>query len=374
MKNQVTFFPVGNGDTTLIEAGGMVVLTDIHYRSECMDEDTELYDFGPDLRQACRRKDGSHAADVFVLTHPDKDHLGGADTLLHLGPPEDYVSDPEEGEPKILLTEIWVSPYAVDPAYETEQSKAMIEEVRRRDALRDTPEGEEDGNRLKVLTSDGGETEGWVGSSLHWKLLAPTEDEADIEQPDDEDEDNKASANNSSLVVLWRVEADEGEAYFMIAGDAEVEVWERIKADYAGKLDELAWHVLLAPHHVSRGVLNRKNLETEEYEASADARTALSQIHGDGFIVASSKEIKDDDDNPPSYEAKQEYLDILKKKKTSNHEDRFLNPDTHKDGEPAPVVFEVTKNGPKCRVAEKVSKSAAALGLGAASPGSYGAK
>ncbi|MGH2443712.1 MAG: hypothetical protein ACRDFX_11205 [Chloroflexota bacterium] len=298
------------------------------------------------------------------------DHLGGADTLLHLGDSESYDPEPDEGDPKIFVDEIWTSPYAIEPAYETEQSKAMLKEIRRRDKLRGTPEGESDGNRLKVLTSDGDETEGWVGNSLHWTLLAPTEEEANIEQPDEEEE--KVSANNSSLVILWRVEVEEGEGYFLLGGDAVVEVWERIKADHDADLTELGWHVLLAPHHCSRGVLNRK--VEEEYKPSDDAREALSQVRGDGFIVSSSKEILDDDDNPPSYEAKQQYLEILKEAKASNHEARFLNPDTHKDGDPAPVIFEITKNGPQCKVADKVKKSVAALGMGAANPGSYGAR
>ena len=32
--NRVTFFPVGNGDTTLIEANDKTILTDINYRCE----------------------------------------------------------------------------------------------------------------------------------------------------------------------------------------------------------------------------------------------------------------------------------------------------------------------------------------------------
>lgn len=373
---RIRFFPVNNGDTTLLEAGGYVVLTDINHRAECTDEDGEAYDFAPDLRAACKRSNGRLVLDVFVLTHPDKDHLTGFGKLLHLGSPDNYNSNPKEGEPLIFVNELWVSPYALEPGYTTEDSEPVVKEIKRRRKLQGTADGNRDGNRLKVLSADGDETQGSIGEKISWRLLAPTDEEADIPPPDsDDDEAPKPSCNDSSLVIRWTlVEGDES-ADVLLGGDATVEVWDRIWHDYKDSPELLGWHVLLAPHHCSRGAVARKDEETDEYVYSDDALDALGQIEGDGFVVSSSKPIKRDDDNPPSWEAKQKYLEILRSENsTANPEARFLNPETHKDGKPAPVVFELTASGLRCKVPSKVSEKVTKVSVAASTPGRYGSK
>ena len=118
--NKLTVFAAGNGDTILLEAHNKVVLTDIHYRQDgAEDEDNdEVPDFAPDIRDACP----DHRLHVFVLTYPDKDHLGGAGAIFHLGHPDTWDCEPEDGEPKIIIEEIWCSPYSIDPHYVTDHS------------------------------------------------------------------------------------------------------------------------------------------------------------------------------------------------------------------------------------------------------------
>lgn len=373
---RIRFFPVNNGDTTLIEAGGYAVLTDIHYRAECTDENGEAYDFAPDLRGACKKNNHRLVLDVFVLTHPDKDHLTGFGKLLHLGYPDSYNQNPKDGEPLIFVNELWVSPYALEPGYTTEDSEPLVKEIQRRHKLQGTTDGNRDGNRLKVLSADGDETQGSVGQKLSWRLLAPTAKEADIPPPKtDDNETPNPSCNDSSLVIRWTlVEGDES-ADVLLGGDATVEVWDRIWHDYQKSPELLTWHILLAPHHCSRGAMSRKDEESGEYDYSDDALDALAQIDGDGFVVASSKPIKRDDDNPPSWEAKQKYLEILRKgNSTADPETRFLNPETHKDGKPAPVVFELTASGLRCKVPSKVSEKITKVSAAALTPGRYGSK
>lgn len=110
-----------------------------------------------------------------MLTHPDQDHLCGFGEVLHLGSPDDWDDDPEEGAVKIIVDEIWCSPYAADPNYTTDVSKPVIDEIKRRKTLRGTPAGDRDGNRLMIMDTNSHES-GTVIGGLDWRLLAPTPD------------------------------------------------------------------------------------------------------------------------------------------------------------------------------------------------------
>ncbi|GJL61739.1 MAG: hypothetical protein NPIRA04_03930 [Nitrospirales bacterium] len=367
--NNLTNFPVGNGDTTLIEVDEKTILTDVNYRMGAVDPDEDEYDFAPDWQKACLVSFKDYRLSVFVLTHPDVDHLRGFTELFYCGDPDTYKNRKSGDEKLILVEEMWISPHAEAPNYETDDSKLMFKEIDRRLALRGTTSGEKDGNRIKTLDTDGDHKTGSLTANISWEVLAPTLDEANIE--DEEDSPEHASSNDSSLVIRWMLKVDGGVTRVLIAGDATVEVWDRIWNDYKRNTDRLKRHILLAPHHCSRGVMARKQ-EDDSYEFSDDALRALDQFDGDGFVVSSSKKVKRNDDNPPSWEAKQKYLGMLKKAKEKEHENRFLNPDTHKDDKPEPVVFDLTKSGPVLKTAGTASFAKNSLGSGAVISPTYG--
>lgn len=358
----IIFFPVGNGDTTLIKSGDKTILTDVHYRCACEDKDSDVYDFRPDLKKACK-VGHKRLLSIFVSTHPDKDHCLGFDKIFHTGRPDAY--DPNMG--KILIEEIWCSPYGANPNYVTENSKALTNEIKRRKRLLDTSEAGKDGNRLKILDLDADETSGTVGNQLLWKLLAPTKEEATIEQADDPEKPN--SSNDSSLVIRWTYRDKSTSETFLLGGDAGVDVWERIRKDYSN--NELKWTILLTPHHCSRCSMAWK-IEEDEYEYSDDALSALGQVDGDGFAIASSKPVKKHDSNPPSWDAKQEYLKILKKVCDKDYQERFLNPESHHKGKAAPVEFELSEKGIKLKAASAVGISILQSSGAAANPSTYG--
>ncbi|MNR13955.1 hypothetical protein D3C85_1303960 [compost metagenome] len=86
-------------------------------------------------------------------------------------------------------------------------------------------------------------------------------------------------------------------------------------------------------------------------------------------VIASSKKIINDADNPPHYEARREYV----KKVT---EGNFLNTTTYNvvNKIPQPIVFEVTSQGiVKPKQTEGSAKAAGSAGLGIVNtPSKYG--
>lgn len=366
--NKVSFFPVGNGDTTLIEADGKTILTDVNYRCNAEDDEKPEYDFGTDLQDACYKGIRNYRLSLFVLTHPDKDHLSGFTKLFYCGDPSKYADRPQEDDKLILIEELWISPYSENPSYETDVSKPVLDEIKRRLNLQSN--NEVDGNRICTLAAE--ESIAVVkkfSSNVEGCVLAPTNKESEV--PEVESDEPQPSSNDTSCVIRWSIKVDGGVSHILLGGDATVEVWDRIWQSYKRTTSNISWHILLAPHHCSRGAIARKN-DDGKYEYSDDALSALGQVEGDGFIIASSKEIKRNDDNPPSWEAKQKYLNILESAKLASCESRFLNPDTFNKNKPEPVIFDLTKWGPSLKVAGTGKSSKGLAGAGASIAPTYG--
>ena len=346
--NKLTIFAAGCGDTFLIEAHNKTILTDIHYRRNgAEDEDNDdVPDFAPDIRDACP----DHHLHVFVLTHPDKDHLGCAEVIFHLGPPETWQADPKDGDPTIIIDEIWCSPYAVNPHYVTDQAKPFVDEIKRRYKLRGTSGGEKNGNRLVVMDTSTHST-GSIVSGLEWRLLAPTKAEWDI--PKAPEGETPTSSNPTSLVIRWTVTVGGFKNYVFLGGDATVEVMERVDREARAKdAERVAWHVLVALHHCSRRSIGRvwdDGNTDEEFEESKGALQALGEQRGSGFVVSSSRRIVRGAQTPPSFHAKNRYLRILARSGdiTDAVRDRFLctGGDAESD-KPAHVIFNLTAGGP----------------------------
>ena len=102
--------------------------------------------------------------------------------------------------------------------------------------------------------------------------------------------------------------------YFLTGGDAEVAIWERLWEKHEKSAKVLEYDLLQTPHHCSWHSLSYDSWseKRKEGKVSQTAKSALSQIRSSGIIVASSGPIKDDDNDPPCYGAKQEYEKIVK--------------------------------------------------------------
>ena len=97
MSTTITYFPVGNGDMTLICLGdkaGTTILIDCNIRAAADDPDDDTRDVAQDLRGRLKRDSkGRPFVDAFLTTHPDADHCRGAEKHFHLGPVKDYPDD-----------------------------------------------------------------------------------------------------------------------------------------------------------------------------------------------------------------------------------------------------------------------------------------
>ena len=333
MTAKITFFPVGNGDMTLIElASGQTILVDVNIRGASDDPDDPTPDVASELRSKLKR--GRHGAlfvDAFLLSHPDQDHCAGLEKHFHLGPPPSH-SQPSD---KIMIHEVWSSPMVFRRASRRlslcDDAKAFSREARRRVAVfrscRQTSSVRE-GDRILILGEDEhGKTDdldeilvtvnstfsrvnGNSTDSMSARLLAPFP-----KFNDDADEDLH-SKNNSSTILQFCLSADGNRdaCRFLTGGDAEAGIWERLWWRHEHRSAWLNYDILQAPHHCSWHSLSFDSWSEKRDEAIVceDARNALSQALDGAIIVSSSKAIKDDHNDPPCIRAKREYESILR--------------------------------------------------------------
>lgn len=320
-------FQVDNGDMTLLEfESGRRVLIDCKIRSAADDPDDETPDVATQLRERLLRDESNRLyVDAFLLTHPDQDHISGLANHFHLGPSSDWLADDD----KIIIREMWSSPIVFRRACKTrplcEDAKAWAKEARRRvQKFRD--QGYLlDGDRIQIMGEDiDGKTDDLgtivVATGSTFSTICGTHDtsfQALLIAPmvaDDEDEEDELTKNNSSVILRLTLAA-EGQpaaAKYLLGGDAEVAIWEKVWDRYSP--EQLKYDVLLAPHHCSWHSLSWDSWSQlgEDAELSEKARLALSQTEPGATVLASSVAIKDDDNDPPCIRAKREYTAIVK--------------------------------------------------------------
>lgn len=385
MPTTLTFFPVGNGDMTLVKLADIdstSILIDINIRTDADDASSPTRDVAADLRSRLKSDvNGRPYVDVFLLSHPDQDHCRGLERHFYLGPLVDYPDDKKpHNEKRIIIREIWSSPIVFRRASKNHvlcgDAKAFNGEAKRRVKVnKEKLFVVTDGDRVKVLGEDtDGKTDdlgpilwktGEKSSSIcgrdfvaHFTghLLAPIKAEGDPEL------EESLSKNHSSVIINFMFASGaltpDG-VKFLTAGDAEVLIWTKLWEKYQNTAEVLEYDVMQTPHHCSWHSLSYDSWSDKKENAKVEpaARSALGQARPGAVIVASCKPIKDDDVDPPCIRAKQEYQDILKAKGGT-----FLCTDEYlKDAAPEPYVLTVTAEG-----AAKPSVSQAAAKLGAA--------
>jgi hypothetical protein len=379
MAASLTFFPVSNGDMTLVRLdNGQTILIDCNIRGAADDDDDATPDVASDLRDRLRRdSEGRLCVDAFLLSHPDQDHITGLTDHFHLGPPAEWSED----EDKIFIREMWSSPIVFRRAGPNhtlcDDAKAWAKEARRRVARYredgfDTAEGERilimgedvDGKTADILDivvrlddtfSACNRVEGGVFDA---RLLGPLT----AEGAEDEEEFEK---NDSSVVLRFSLKGGGAadRCRFLTGGDAGVAIWKRLWEKHGGdNADWLTYDALQTPHHCSWRSLSfdRWSELGERVKVDPAARNALSQTRKGAVIISSSKRIRKDDDNPPHERAKREYVDIL-----GREEERCYCTDEHWADENQALEFEIKASGITRKLADAAALAAPALGIGA---------
>jgi hypothetical protein len=377
-ESSITFFPVNNGDTSLLSVSEGNTLT--YVIIDCHISNDPVYDVPTYLQNVLpKTKDDIPHVDVFMLTHPHDDHVLGFNRVFYTGDPADY-SDDDEQAGRILIDELWFAPKIFNDKTKelSDDAKKFREEAKRRIDLftskkhaRNSP-----GNRLRIIgatnneklseleeiTTRPGETLNILNNKIlnnfRFFVYAPV-----IWDTDQDD----INPNNTSIVVQARFDIDgvENSVKIFLGGDAECPIWERI----VSKNDDenLAWDLLLAPHHCSWSVFSLDPY-TEDSEPSEKVLHLLNQKRGYAYIVSSSKPILDNDDNPPSYRAKQIYV-----KKVG--ESRFICTGEHPtEKNPEPIYFTFSNLGVTMTdlPEDNVGTVEKAIGVVASSPRKYG--
>jgi len=385
MAAQVTFFPVGCGDMTLValaDPAKTTILIDVHIRSAADDkEDDAARDVAKDLRNMLKKdENGRPYVDAFLNSHPDRDHIGGFINHFYTGPLKDYPDDKKpQAEKRIVIREMWCSLLVEKRACKShplvDDAKAFNKEARRRIQLNKDKKftGIEDGDRVLVMGDDqdnkdigpilvdvdqvfskvaGKDVSKYFSAMVLGPLPVGSEEDEEL-----------LSKNHSSVILNMTLAADattpDG-CKFLTGGDAEVAIWEKLWARHKNKNANLEYDLLQTPHHCSWHTLSYDSWSKlgEKAQVSKDARSALAQARSGGIIVATSKAIKDDENDPPCIRAKREYESIVKDVSGSF----MCTGEWPTEAAQEPMTFTVTGDGPQPPAKkEGASKSASVL-------------
>lgn len=373
--SMITYFPIANGGMKLLRLNDndkTTILKDINIRDTSASEE-DICDVSQELRDRLPKDSNNRPyVDAFILTHHHDDHLRGLQEHFHLGSIDDYTEPKGDEEAKIIIRELWSTPRFWKQASEnyplTDNAKAFNKEMKRRVELfqkNKTIQGE--GDRAIIISKDSeGKTDGLeeivrdidysfskvnernLSSKLEIFLLGPLEQQKD--EPD-EDFDKK---NRRSIVMQMNIKEGNYSNLILMCGDAECLAWETLWDKYKNT-DRLDYDLLSIPHHCSWHCLSYDSQsDCDDPQVCEKAKKALSQKKSGASLIAQSKPIKNEDDDPPSQAAKDEYLTIT---------ENFFCTDEHpKEGKAEPLEFNLTGDGPQQKgIKEKSKLSVAAL-------------
>ena len=350
MKHSIKFYPVSNGDCSLVNIGGTntKMMFDCNFRQQAENEGDEMFDVLDDLlkNELTTKKCGLPFLDAFLLTHPDQDHCRGFEEKFFLGDPNS-VNDADKEAEKILIGELWYSPrvFEEQTGELNSDAKAFKKEAKRRMDLfkSDSKKADRDGNRIRII--------GWTDNpdlkDLEDRIVTPGNIISEINgtacryfemfiHAPFKDDIKNADRNETSIVSQLRFDSEKEKqiARVFLAGDAEWHVWDEIMEKTVND-DYLHWDLLEAPHHCSY-TFYADNRDDEPNQASLDF---LDMRESGAYVISSSKVIKKNSDNPPCQKAKNRYVEKV-------GESNFLcTSGDSEDEADKPIVFEIDNDG-----------------------------
>lgn len=360
MTTKITFFPLGNADTSLIRlADERLVLLDY---ADKRDPDNQ-YDARCDLPEELRKEMDDAGQDDFSVvcfTHLDDDHVCGASEFFWL---EHAAKYQEEGRSKI--NELWVPAAAITETGVEDSARAIRQEARHR--LKQGS-GIKVFSRPAVLESFLKECGLTLESREHcivdagttipgYNLDGPEQVEFFVHCPFAWRSDERGLEDrNQDAVVLQATFQEAGvETYALLGSDVDCDtIGEIVKISRRhNNEDKLVWDILHLFHHCSYKSIGPER-GVDETEPTEEVAWLIEEQSRDGAVIISpSKPIpfkgsqEDEDKQPPHRQAANYYKQILEKK-----DGEFkVTMETPSKNTPKPFHAEITSAGVRIALA-----------------------
>lgn len=365
---RLTFYPLGNADTCLIDlANGRKLLFDYADKRNPDDDEDKRIDLAKSLRddlKAAKRD----SYDVVAITHLDDDHTRKADEFFYLDHAEKY----QKGA-RTKITELWV-PAAVitesrndlEPGAQALQAEARYRlkknygvrvfsrPVSLEDWLKENGLTLESRNHLITdagklipgfnLDKDGAEF--FVHSPFGWR----------------QDKNTVIDRNRDSLVVQLTLRVDGEKTKVFLGSDVDHEALTAIvQITRSRHRDErLEWDIMKLPHHCSYKTLGPDRGREETKPVKDVAWLFEDQMQRGGIIVSTSKPIptkgsdEDKSDQPPHPQAADYYRRIVAQK-----DGEFIVTMKHpRESAPKPLVIDVDRFKARVKLEQSVGAEA----------------
>ncbi len=310
-KQGLVFWPVANGDSTTIVIDSKTHLqVDLNHLKKSENDDDPTLPIVDELVERLPKENGRPYLAAFALSHPDEDHCRGFAKLLD----------------EVDIGELWFTPrvfreYTKDLCDDAAEFKKEAErrvkktigatgdpgaghrvrifgysELLDEDKFKDFPEDRltTPGNELTTIDERN------VSSKFRAFVHAPFKD------------DDGSDRNDTSLGMQVTLCDRANELRALLLGDLSYPIIKRIFE--VSKADDLAWNVLLAPHHCSKAVMYWKDEGDEEeklkkhiVDEMVTASKSPNRIVSSSNTVPSSNRSGDD---PPHAKAKMQYESI----------------------------------------------------------------
>lgn len=382
--HQITFYPVGNGDTSLIETkNGKFILMDFYQTQNSTDSTKPEHDIASALKKKLRDAKKS-AFDVVAFTHADRDHINGSTDFFYLEHAKKYQNDDRS-----KIDEIWVpaamllesvtrdnlsGEFAIlrSEARYRLKNKSGIKVFSKPDELvklieswnmsvEELSEHIIDAGTLVntfSLTSDG--VEFFVHSPF-------------IKQCSEEGKDIKRIRNEASLIFNVRFNADGQQFDYLAVGDSEAHVLEDIVniTKFKKREDRLAWDLFNIPHHCSYLALAESGDKGETETTPLDkVKELLLMGRKNSYLICSSEAFKTGKEakenvQPPHIQARACYEKYLKQ---INGRKFMVTGEYSGTKTPNPIVVEIARAG----LSIKTTVLSAAIVTAAATPARAG--
>ena len=379
----VKFYPVGNGDTSLITLqNGKHILMDYRQHSLATDSTKPQFDIASDIKKTLKEAQ-KDTLEVLAFTHADKDHIEGSTEFFHLEHASKY-----QGDGRIKVDQLWVPAAMLLESVERDKLSSEFAiwrsearyRLKNKTGIRVFSQPDELVKLVDSWEMDIGDLSDLIidaGTIVDTFSLGRDNVEFFVHSPfmkhcEESGKDVKKVRNQASLIFNIRFN-EGGEIYdYLAIGDSEWEVLEDIVSitKHYKNEDRLRWDLLNIPHHCSYLALSdeKGDDETEPKEKVAEL---LLLGNRDAYIICSSHAFDEsttealNSTQPPHLQAKRCYERYLR---DVNGRSLIVTMENESKTTPKPITIEFTSSG----LSKKSCQMTAALATAAATPARAG--